>query len=152
MCPATIFSAARACSSDIPGARRPRTVRKCEPRFFSALTSKPMGTNSSAPSSCAGNHLRAGSTHTTAYRPQLRLGEGERPEEHAVEHREDRGAGADADGQREDGRGREAGTLAQGAKGEADILHGSLRPGAAAAQEPADGEFEISPEGLHGFT
>ena len=52
----------------------------------------------------------------------LGLVERQRLQQHAVDHAEDRGGGADAERQRQDGRGREGGLLPERARGVAQVL------------------------------
>ena len=56
-----------------------------------------------------------------------RFGIGQRAQNDGIDHAEDGGVGADAEGQRERGDDGEAGTLAQGARGVAQILAAALR-------------------------
>src|SRR6266571_2444006 len=65
--------------------------------------------------------------HNLAHQVKLlRFGVGKRAKQGAVHYREDGGIGADAEGKRDDGDGREAGRLAEHARGEAEVLEGGL--------------------------
>ena len=58
----------------------------------------------------------------------VRFGIRQRTEQHRVDHAEDRGGGADAEGQSEDGGDGEARVADQGAAGKAKIIHGASSP------------------------